>query len=78
MREALYERVAEDEGVELILLGRPRALNAVMIHVASPKELPLSYADELRKIVREKMDDPELNVTVVAVRGFWRSDSDSP
>lgn len=78
VREALYERVAEDEGVELILLGRPRALNAVMIHIASPKELPLSYADELRKIVREKMDDPELDVTVVAVRGFWRSDSDSP
>ena len=78
VREALYERVAEDEGVELILLGRPRGLNSVMIQIASPKELPRSYADELRKIVREKMDDPELKVTVVAVRGFWRSDSDSP
>jgi uncharacterized hydrophobic protein (TIGR00271 family) len=78
VRTALFERVAEDEGVEIIMLGRPRATNSVMIHIASPKELPLSYADELRKIVREKMDDPELHVTVVAVRGFWRSGSDSP
>ena len=78
VRTALYERVAQDEGVEIMFLGRPRAAHAVMIHIASQGELPLSYADELRKIVREKMDDPELHVTVVAVRGLWRSDSDSP
>ena len=77
VRTALYERVAQDEGVEIMLLARPRARDSVMIHIASQKELPLSYADDLRKIVREKMDEPDLNVSVVAVRGLWRSDSDS-
>jgi len=77
VRTALYERVAQDEGVEIMLLGRPRAQKSVMIHIASQIDLPPSYADELRKIVREKMDDPELAVSVVAVRGLWRSDSDS-
>jgi uncharacterized hydrophobic protein (TIGR00271 family) len=77
VRTALYKRVAQDEGVEIMFLGRPRAMKTVMIHIASQIELPQSYADELRKIVREKMDDPELNVSVVAVRGLWRSDSDS-
>ena len=78
VRTALYERVAQDEGVEIMFLGRPRAQKSVMIHIASQIELPPSYADELRKIVREKMDEPELAVSVVAVRGLWRSDSDSP
>jgi hypothetical protein len=49
-----------------------------MIHIASQIELPQAYANELRKIVREKMDEPDLHVSVVAVRGLWRSDSDSP
>jgi uncharacterized hydrophobic protein (TIGR00271 family) len=75
---ALYERVARDEGVEIMLLARPRAQHSVMIHIASQDELPPSYANELRKIVRDEMDDPELTVSVVAVRGLWRSDSDSP
>ena len=78
VRTALYERVAQDEGVEIMFLGRPRAQKSVLIHIASQSELPRSYANELRKIVREKMDDPELAVWVVAVRGLWRSDSDSP
>ena len=78
VRTALYERVAQDEAVEIMFLGRPRAMKAVMIHIASQIELPQSYADELRKIVREKMDDPELAVIVVAVRSLWRNDSDSP
>jgi uncharacterized hydrophobic protein (TIGR00271 family) len=78
VRTALYERVAQDEGVEIMFLGRPRAAHSVMIHLASQAELPPSYADELRKIVRDKMDDPELKVSVVAVRGLWRSDSDAP
>jgi hypothetical protein len=50
----------------------------VLIHIASQIELPPSYGNELRKIVREKMDDPELTVIVVAVRSLWRNDSDSP
>ena len=75
---ALFERVDRDEGVDLTFVARPRAEHRVIIHVASREELPSSYANELRKIVREKMDDPDLPVTVVAVRGWWRSDSDAP
>ena len=75
---AVFERVAQDEGVDVIFIARPREEDLVMIHVASRDELPLSYANELREIVRDKMNDPELTVSVVAVRGLWRSDSDSP
>ncbi|MBD3857257.1 MAG: DUF389 domain-containing protein [Acidobacteria bacterium] len=75
---AVFERVAQDEGVDVMFIARPRAEHRVMIHVASRDELPLSYANELRKIVRDVMDDAELPVNVVAVRGLWRSDSDSP
>ena len=63
---------------QLTFIARPRAERRVMIHVASRDELPLSYANELRKIVRDVMDDAELVVNVVAVRGLWRSDNDSP
>jgi len=48
-----------------------------MIQLASREELPPTYADELRQLVRDEMDEPELAVSVVAVRGWWRSDSDS-
>ena len=75
---AVYERVAQDEGVDVIFIARPRAEDRVLIHIASIDELPLSYSDTLRKIVRDVMGKPELNVSVVAVRGLWRSDSDSP
>ena len=75
---AVFERVAQDEGVDVMFIARPRAEHRVMIHVASRDELPLSYANELRKIVRDAMNDAELPVNVVAVRGLWRSDSDFP
>jgi hypothetical protein len=78
VHRAVFERVAQDEGVEVMFIARPRAEHRVLIHIASHDELPHSYANELRKIVRDKMGDPELPVTVIAVRGFWRSDSDSP
>ena len=78
VQRAVFERVAQDEGVDVMFIARPRAEHRVMIHVASRDELPLSYANELRKIVRDVMDDAELPVNVVAVRGLWRSDSDSP
>ena len=73
---ALFERVAQDEGVEIMFLARPRAQHRVVIHIASREELPLSYANELREITPKEMDNPDLPVTVVAVRGLWRSDSD--
>ena len=74
---AVSERVAREEGVELMFIARPRAERRVMIHLASREELPPTYADELRQLVRDEMDDPELAVSVVAVHGMWRSDSDS-
>jgi len=78
VRTAIYDRVAEDDGVEVMLLARPRAQASVMIHISSQDELPPSYADELTQIVREKMDDPEQRVSVVAVRGLWRRDIGAP
>jgi hypothetical protein len=50
----------------------------VLIHIASEKELPQSYADELRAIVREKMKDPNVPVTVIVVRGWWHSSDEFP
>jgi uncharacterized hydrophobic protein (TIGR00271 family) len=76
VRTAVYDRVAQDEGVDVMLLARPRAQASVMIHIASQDELPPSYADELRQIVRREMDDPELPVSVIVVNGMWRSDDD--
>ncbi|MGR8920545.1 MAG: DUF389 domain-containing protein [Gammaproteobacteria bacterium] len=74
--DALFERVARDDGVEIMFLARPRAEHRVIIHVASREELPRSYADELRKLVRVAMDEDDIGVTVVAVHGMWRSDAD--
>jgi uncharacterized hydrophobic protein (TIGR00271 family) len=73
---AINTRVARDPNVEIMSIARPRASNSVLIHLASSMELPSSYANDLRAIVRDVMDDPELPVTVIAVRGLWRSDED--
>jgi hypothetical protein len=51
-------------------------MEAVVIHIATDHDLPRSYADELRAIVREQMEDEELSVFVIALRGDWRSDQD--
>ncbi len=75
---ALYDRVGQDEGVEIMFMARPRGQHRVMIHIASHDALPRSYADDLTKIVRDQMDDPDVAVTVVAVRGLWRSDTKAP
>ncbi len=48
----------------------------VVVHIATDHDLPRSFADELRAIVREQMGDDELTVYVVALRGLWRSDHD--
>jgi len=77
VQKAVLDKVTNDEGVELMFIARPRAEHRVMIHIATQVELPLSYADELRKIVRDAMNEPELLVNVVAVRGLWRSDGDA-
>lgn len=74
LRQAVLDHVALDEGVDVFLLGRPRAEQRVVIYMASETELPEAYADGLRKVVRDQTGDPELHVTVYALRGFWRSD----
>jgi uncharacterized hydrophobic protein (TIGR00271 family) len=73
---AVNEKVDRDPGVEVLFMARPRAQPGVTIHIASKHGLPESYADELRKIVREEMGNPKLPVHVFAVRGWWRSDAD--
>jgi uncharacterized hydrophobic protein (TIGR00271 family) len=75
MRDALFDHVAQDEGVEIMLLARPRAKNQVLIHLASTRELPVAYAEELRRVVHETTDESDIEVVVVAVRGMWRSDA---
>ncbi len=75
LHEALFERVAQDEGVEIMYLARPRAENRVLIHLASREELPEGYAAELEKVVHDTTGDDRTEVTVVAVRGLWRVDS---
>jgi uncharacterized hydrophobic protein (TIGR00271 family) len=74
--QAVFERVARDEGVDVVFIARPRHEARVVIHIASHGELPPSYAGELRQIVRDAMNDPEHAVSVIAVRGLWRSDID--
>jgi hypothetical protein len=63
-------------GVDISFLGRSSVDAAVVIHIAADHELPLSYADELRKVARDHMGDEGLTVKVVALRGLWRSDQD--
>lgn len=74
----LHARVAQDPGVDITFLGRRSAEEAVVIHIGANHDLPRSYADELRAIVRKEMDDPEMPVYIVCLRGQWRSDSDAP
>lgn len=74
---SLHERVSQDEGVEIMLLRRPRSGDTVLVHLASERELPPAYAAELRQIVRDEMGDPDLSVVVTAVRGWWHSDSNN-
>lgn len=71
---ALMDRVNQDDHVRITFMGRPSTVNGVLIHVASDRELDPSYGDELRKIVRDKMDDPELLVTVICLDGQWLND----
>lgn len=67
---AVNERVHRDEGVEVMLMARGRIESGVVIHLASKKDLPKSYAIELKQIVRQEMNDFDLPVHVVAVRSI--------
>ncbi|MDG1897341.1 MAG: DUF389 domain-containing protein [Fuerstiella sp.] len=74
LSRALHKRVTRTPGVDISFLGRSSVDAAVVIHIAADHELPLSYADELRKIAKDHMGDEGLTVKVVALRGLWRSD----
>lgn len=71
---AVNERVNQDEGVEIILIARDRTEHAVIVHLASREDLPISYAAEIKQIVRNEMKDPDIPVHVVAVRSIWVED----
>ena len=70
---AVLAHVDQDPGVEITFMGRSAVTEAVIIHLASDHEIPASYADELRNIVRQKMDDSEISVIIVALDGQWLS-----
>ena len=72
---AIHEKVNKDDGVEIIMMARSRTTPGVFIYLASRKDLPHVYADEIKAIVRQKMNDPDIPVRVVALRSIWQ-DSD--
>ncbi len=73
---AIKERVSQDEGVEVMYMARDRSERGVTIHLASTKNLPETYADELEQIVRQEMKDPDIPVHVVAVKSMWVDEED--
>ena len=73
---AVKARVHQDEGVEVILMARSRSEPGVIIHIASRNDLPKSYGVEIKKIVRQGMNDPDIRVQVIAVRSIWIEDMD--
>ena len=64
----LHERVDQDADVRIMLLGRSSVRDAVGIWLATPGEITKAYRDELRAIVRDEMQNPDLEVHVVAIR----------
>lgn len=73
---AVKDRVHQDEDVEVILMARSRSEPGVIIHIASRNDLPKSYGVEIKKIVRQEMNDPDIRVQVIAVRSIWIEDMD--
>lgn len=69
--KAVQEKVKQDKGVEVILMSRNRSEKKVVIQLASKNDLPKSYADTIRQIVRREMNDMEFPVQVTAVRSIW-------
>ena len=73
---AVKERVKQDGGVEVMYMARDRSERGVIIHLASTKNLSETYADELKQIVRQEMNDPNIPVQVVAVKSIWVDEED--
>ena len=65
---ALHDRVSQDAGVRILLLARGSVVEGVAVYLATDHDLTKAYRDELRSIVREEMDDPDLMVRVIAVQ----------
>lgn len=65
---ALRARIAQDEGVRIMMLGRTSVRDAVVIWLAMDHEIQESYQEELRALVRAEMNAPELEVEVLAVQ----------
>lgn len=64
-------RVAQEDGVELMLMARPSVEKGVVIYVAGSAGIRRALEQDLMRIVRESMDDPDLPVKVMAVRQGW-------
>ena len=69
---AEMDRDYEGHDVELILAARSNVTGRVFLWIASDQELPQSYAERLRVLVRKHVKDPEAEVTVFAVRLVWK------
>lgn len=72
--KAVKDRVGQDEDVQVMYMARTRSERGVVIHLASKKNLPKSYAEELKQIVRDKMNDPDMPVRITAVKSIWIDD----
>jgi uncharacterized hydrophobic protein (TIGR00271 family) len=76
--DALENCVEAEPGVKLITAGRPSShfvVSDVVLILGATGELDSSFADELVKIVKEKMQDESLVVEVHCVKELWQETS---
>jgi len=75
-RERLLKHVMDDPDVRILLIGRPgipREIDPidVGIIISSEHPLPRSYGEELAAIVRDEMQNPDLEIRVECVANNW-------
>lgn len=75
---AIQERVDQDEGIHVAFMGRSAVVNGVVIHLAAEHKVADSLGEELRTIVQNEMNDPEMAVYVICLSGQWLSTPDEP
>jgi len=76
VEEALVEHVARTPGVDLVSAGRPSSLHDaadVVVVLASPRDLPQSFGEELADIVHREMGDDDLVVDVHCLQEAWKA-----
>jgi len=71
---AVNERINQENEIEVMYMARGRSEPGVIIHLASKNDLPYAIAEDLKLLVREEMNDPNIPVQVVAVRSIWIMD----